>query len=464
MINYPRKITDAISFEKDFLDNKTLFGLPSDVKFCLECVISNQRPASEIEYLHTASTQKKVIKFHEDGICDACKVAKQKKEEIDWSLRENELWKLCDKYRGSGEYDCIVPGSGGKDSFYTSHILKYKFNMNPLTITWAPHMYTEWGIKNMENWSNSGFDNYLVTPNRKVQKLLTRLALENLFHPFQPFQFGQKFLAPKLASKLGIKLIFYGENQAEYGNDSNDLKSTLMNEKFFSVDDINEDQIHVGGESITNLKEKFGLSDNDLKNYLPMKKSEISNLDIKVHYLSHYLKWHPQSNYYYAVKNGNFVTSPNRMPGTYTKFISIDDKMEDFNYYTTGIKYGLGWTSYTSSVEVRDGDLTRDEALALVKKYDLEFPTRFANDFYEYLSINKNELPKAYEQFEQPTFDYQYFMNLHDKFRSPHIWKLDNEGNWKLRKTSYDERLKSNSQVDSNDFQAHNWKGNKKNY
>ena len=163
-------------------------------------------------------------------------MASKKKNQIDWVLREKELIDLCSKHKSNGEhYDCLVPGSGGKDSFYTSHILKYKYGMNPLTVTWAPHMYTEWGLKNMENWTNSGFDNYLVTPNRKIQRLLTRLALENLFHPFQPFQFGQKFLAPKIAKYLGINLIMYGENQAEYGNNSEDLSTPLMDKKFFSL-------------------------------------------------------------------------------------------------------------------------------------------------------------------------------------------------------------------------------------
>lgn len=457
---YPNPISEKQN-QIDFENKKTLSGLPFDVKFCKQCIISNQRPNSEVEYKHTKLTIKKTIKFNEEGICDACQVALKKKEEINWLDREKQLIDLCNKYRGDGtHYDCVVPGSGGKDSFYTSHILKYKYGMNPITVTWAPHMYTSWGLKNMENWTNSGFDNYLVTPNRKVQKLLTRLALENLFHPFQPFQFGQKFLAPKIAKYLGVQLIFYGENQAEYGNNSEDFSNPIMDKNFYSSEKYSDDEMFIGGVSIGQLKSDFGLKNSDLHNYLPMNLLEIEKFNIEVHFLSYYLKWHNQSNYYYAVKHGNFVTSPERMPGTYTKYSSIDDKMEDFNYYTLGIKYGIGWTSNIASFEIRDGDITREEGLALAKKYDVEFPNRFSKDFYEYVSLYKEQYPIASKNFEQPIMNEKYFLDLHDRFRSPHLWKKIGD-KWHLRTTCWSDAEKSNILTIDQSSNAIKWQGNK---
>ncbi len=119
--------------------------------------------------------------------------------------------------RNDGYYDILVPGSGGKDSRYTAHILKYKYGMNPLTVTWTPHMYTDIGWKNFQSWMHSGFDNILFTPNGKVHRILTRLAFENLLHPFQPFVIGQYNLAPKIALEKGIKLIMYGDYVPERG-------------------------------------------------------------------------------------------------------------------------------------------------------------------------------------------------------------------------------------------------------
>ena len=126
---------------------KTLYGLPEEVKFCKKCVMSNQRPSSAIEFKHNKNSKKQTLHFDKDGICDACKVAEQK-DRINWEEREKELKELLDKYRSkNGSYDCLVPGSGGKDSAYQAHILKYKYGMNPLTVTWPPILYKNMDIK-----------------------------------------------------------------------------------------------------------------------------------------------------------------------------------------------------------------------------------------------------------------------------------------------------------------------------
>ena len=109
---------------------------------------------------------------------------------------EKELIEVCNKYHVAQMVVMIVwfTAPGGKDSFYQAHVLKYKYGMHPLTVTWAPNMYTDWGWKNPKAWINAGFDNILYTPNGRTHRLLTRLAVENLFHPFQPFILGQKHL------------------------------------------------------------------------------------------------------------------------------------------------------------------------------------------------------------------------------------------------------------------------------
>ena len=97
-----------------------------------------------------------------------------------------------------------------------AHLLKYKYGMNPLCITWPPILYTDYGRQNIQNFINvGGFDNLTFSPNGKVMRELTKLSIKNLLHPFQTFILGQKNLAPKIASKFGIKLIFYGENNAD---------------------------------------------------------------------------------------------------------------------------------------------------------------------------------------------------------------------------------------------------------
>ncbi len=422
---------DKKKFEKNIENPEVFYGLPSKVQFCKKCVISNQRPNSAIEYQHTKQTKKETIYLDDDGVCDACKFAAKKNNQINWSDREQELVELCDSHRkNDGSYDCIVPGSGGKDSFYASHILKTKYKMHPLTVTWAPHIYTDWGWKNFHSWINAGHDNYLMTPNGKIHRLLTRLSTELLFHPFQPFMFGQKSLAPKMALLFDIPLVFFGENEAEYGNPISDTSSSLRDGSYFTAKD--KSKISLGGVSVVDLENKFGINKNDLQPYLPADPNQIYEKNIEVHYLGYYHKWHPQSCYYYAVENGGFEASPERTPGTYSKYNSIDDKIDDLHYFTTGIKFGIGRASYDAAQEIRSGDIDRDEGLALVKRFDHEFPKRFINELYEYLSIDNKNYPIASKMFENPLMDDEYFKLLTDQFRSPHLW-IKEENNWKLR-------------------------------
>ena len=124
------------------MKKEVYFGLPSKVKFCKKTLISNQRPSSEIEFKHNKNTKKKTLHIDKNFISDTWKYSRIKKK-INYKKREEELLKLLDKHRNKhGEYDCIVPGSGGKDSCYATDILKRKYGMNPLSVTWPRVIYT----------------------------------------------------------------------------------------------------------------------------------------------------------------------------------------------------------------------------------------------------------------------------------------------------------------------------------
>jgi len=394
---------------------EAFYGLPQNVKFCKKCVMSNQRPTSAIEFKHTKDSKKTTMNFDDEGVCDACRNA-ETKEKIDWEKREKELLQLLDQHRSKdGSYDCLVPGSGGKDSAFQAHVLKYKYGMHPLTVTWPPILYTDYGYKNFKNWIDSGFDNISFNRNGKTMKLLTKLSIENLFHPFQTFILGQKNLAPKIASKYGLSLIFYGENEAEYGNPIADNSTSLRDKSYYSYKNL--DEIYLGGISMRKLQEKYNVPLNELLSFLPADSKELERSNIEVHYLGYYLRWTPQEVYYYAVENTGFHARPFRTQGTYSKYNSIDDKIDDLHYYTTFIKFGIGRATYDASQEIRNKHLTREDGVALVKKFDGEFPDRYFNEVMEYLEI-----------------DPDYFRNeLADKFRSPHLWGKNNNGAWQLR-------------------------------
>jgi hypothetical protein len=260
-----------------------------------------------------------------------------------------------------------------------------------------------------------GFDNLTLKPNGRVMKLLTKLSIENLLHPFQTFIMGQKNIAPKIAKKFNIKLVFYGESEAEYGNPIAEHSKSLRNNQYYSFKDTRE--IYLAGCSLKKLQEKYSLSIKDLSIFLPMEREQLKNFDLKIHYLGYYLKWIPQEAYYYAVEKSEFKARPFRTQGTYSKYNSIDDKIDDLHYYTTFIKYGLGRASYDASQEIRNNHLTLQEGKILVKKYDGEFPGRYFNEIMNYIDMKCEK-----------------FYQLCDDFRSPHLWINTNKG-WRLRHT-----------------------------
>ena len=128
--------------------SNSLFGLPSKVEHCKKCLLTNQKPFSVNETKNFKGSKKSGLQF-ENGICAACQYSESKNNgEIDWKRRESLLKNLLDKYRKTdGGYDCIVSGSGGKDSSTIAHLLKYKYDMNPLTVTYSPILYTNIGFQ-----------------------------------------------------------------------------------------------------------------------------------------------------------------------------------------------------------------------------------------------------------------------------------------------------------------------------
>ena len=159
------------------------------------------------------------------------------------------------------------------------------------------------------------------------------------------------------------------------------------------------------------------LSLSDLKIFLPLEKSFYENNELEIHYLGYYLKWIPQEAYYYAVENSNFKARPHRTQGTYSKYNSIDDKIDDLHYYTRYIKFGIGRATDDASQEIRNLHINREEAKALVKRFDGEFPDRYFSEIMNYIDLDES-----------------MFHSLCDEFRSPHLWKRFNS-EWKLRHT-----------------------------
>ncbi len=389
------------------------------VIFCKKCVESSQRYIGSIAHLDQIPSDKKNEKkqrtdFSSDGICSGC-LHFERKKKIDWKEREEKLLELLSKYRRKdGYYDVLVPGSGGKDSRFVTHLLKTKYNMNPLSCTWAPHMYTDVGWKNFQSWIATGVDNILTTPNGQIHRKLTKLSFKNLLHPFQPFQMGQAYLPAKTAIETGIKLVVIGDAQAEQGLGGNvHTAANSMNPALYTYKDTKD--LFYGGVHFDELA-KFGIKKNDMNPYLPIQEDEFYKAKIATIEIPYYVNYNQEANYYYAKQFTNFEVNPDgRTEGTYTKYKSLDDKIDGLHFYTWFIKTGRGRTTEDATLDIRNKIITREEGVALVKKYDGEFPQKYFKDILDYLSMNEDE-----------------FWETIDSFRPPYLWKKNN-GTWKLQ-------------------------------
>ena len=368
------------------------YNLPKKVEWCRVCTNSNQRPR---------------LTFSSDNVCGACQWKRKQNREVDWAAREKALAALCNKHRkGNGEFDVLVPCSGGKDSGLAAHLLKSKYGMTPLTVTWAPHLYTEIGRKNLTALIDHGFHNIMGTGNGLVHRKLTRAAFIHGGHPFLPFVYGQINFPLQQAINYNIPLVFYGESGAEYGDMKN---SELPTRELADVD------VHTFGGYPLSFWLEHGIERKDIIPYQQPPMDSIKRVGLEVHFLGYYINWDPQENFYYAVENTGFIPNPDRTEGTYSKYASLDDKLDGFHYYMRYIKFGMGRAVADSAHEVRVGKITRSEGVALVKKFDGEFPRKHFKDFLEYIAITEDE-----------------FVQVVDSWRSDHLWTKAG-GEWKLR-------------------------------
>jgi N-acetyl sugar amidotransferase len=362
------------------------------INFCTKCVVSDQRPR---------------ITLNKDGVCNACENIILKKN-IDWDNRKKKFFKLLKKYKkNNGDYDVVVPSSGGKDSAVVAHRLKYEFGMNPLTVTWSPLKYTAIGYENLMKFSQSGFPIIFGKPNGSVLGRLTKTTLMEMGDPFQPFIYGQVNFPLKIALKFKIGLIFDGENgEEEYGGAKNIKKKGFEKEdsKKFWFSNYSPD-----------YWKKKGFKQSELNIFKPSNEKYLKKFKIERQFWSHYFKWDPQAHFYYSAKNTLFKPNFKRSEGTFSKYASLDDKFDGFHFYFMYLKFGIGRATSDASQEIRNGYITRKEGVNLVNKYDGEFPKEYFEEFLEFCDMNEEE-----------------FFKICEKWRSKKVWyKLNNK--WKLK-------------------------------
>lgn len=388
--------------EIDQTFDRQVLNLPREVLFCTRCVMSNQRPR---------------ISFDNQGVCSACRYSEYKKSKVNWTTRRDSFLRLLDRFRKSDEnFDVVVPCSGGKDSSTIAHRLKHEYGMNPLCVTFSPPVYSQIGWENLRRFIDSGFEHILISPRGDINRPLTKMCFQLFGDHNEIFDRGQMAAPFHVAVNYGIPLVIYGENgEAEYGgsNSYNELPGLpwkAFEEIYFSQ----------GLDELATIAVRNGyvprLSEEQLIHYRLPNLDVMKNLGVEMHWFGYYHNWIPQENFYYAAEHTGFLANPEgRTEGTYSKYAQLDDLTDGFLYFMMFIKYGFGRATSDASHEIRDGHISREEGVALVRRYDGEFPARYFKRFLDYCELSEGE-----------------FWATVDKYRSPHIW-IKQQGDWKLR-------------------------------
>ncbi len=357
------------------------------IKVCKNCLMPSSRPR---------------VVFNKEGICNACIYIENKKK-IDWKLREKEFLEICNQNRSNdGSYDCIVPWSGGKDSSSIAHKLKFKYNMNPLLVTFSPLIPSEIGKYNRNSLINCGLDNYFFSPNGNISQYLANRFLIERGNPKIHWDAGVNALPVHVAIEKNIKLIFFAEHgESEYGG--NVLKEN--SDKIRDLDEVLENQI---GDVPENWIDN-NVSINDLNMYRYPDVEKISKKDIKAYYFSYFFKWDIFENFKYCKENFDFKLNDTRISGTFQNYDSMDDHIDHLYYYMQYIKFGFGRCLRDVSRLVQNKHLSREDAINYVEKYDGEFPNDNLDQVLNYLKIDLIKLNEIIE--------------LH---RNKEIWSMDN--------------------------------------
>ena len=313
------------------------------IKFCKKCVTPDSRPR---------------VVFDSDGVCNACNFVSVKKN-TDWKKREKELVEILDELRSSdGSYDCIVPWSGGKDSSYVAYVLKFKYKMNPLLVTFSPLIMNEVGEHNRQKLIELGFDNLMIRPNQNISQYLSKRFFTERGNPKTHWDAGVTCFPVQIALKYNIKAIFYAEDsESEYGGRVLNKDSI----KLMQYDAIIEQHIEDHPSNWVNDK----VSLNDIQPYLYPDIEDIKK-KIKSYYFSYFFRFDMYKNYL-AIKDLIDFKIVKRTSGTFTNFDSLDDKIDDLYYYMQFIKFGFGRCSRDCSRFIQNGHLSRKKLSSMLR-------------------------------------------------------------------------------------------------
>jgi len=363
--------------------HEDVFGGIRIVEWCIKCILPDTRPNLVLD---------------QKGVCNACR-SHSTKDSIDWKGREKAFRDVAlhAKARSKG-YDCLIPVSGGKDSTWQV-VMCLRYGLNPLAVTWKTPARTAIGIRNLQNLINLGVDHidYQINPN--VEKKFMYLALRRYGSTAIPMHLALFNIPLKIAVEFEIPLVVWGENSAfEYGTSDEERKGFKLDSSWLKIYGVSHGT--TAGDWICDE-----LSAKELTPYFGPTVGEIEEKGILAVFLGYYFKWDPELTRKVACEHGFRPCDEGPKTGFYD-FADIDDEFISIHHYLKWYKFGFTRVFDNLSLEIRNGRITRGEAIEIIRNTGDQIPDEDIEKFCSFVSITKD-----------------HFYEVIEKFRNKDIWE-----------------------------------------
>ena len=342
-----------------------------ELKRCARCIMPETQQA---------------IVFDDEGICGTCRQNEIKKE-IDWDAKERELLELIEQYRGRYSYDCIIPYSGGKDSTYTAYVLVEKYGLKPLLVSFDHGFLRPRVLENrVKTVKKLGVDILTFRPNWKVVKKLMLESLKRKGDFCWHCHTGVFAYPMQIAVKLNVPLVFWGEPSAEYTSYySYDKPEEVDEERFNKITNLG-----MTAEDMLKFLHGF-VSTKDMEPFRYPSLKDLKRIGCRSVCLGSYIPWDVKKQAELIRKELDWQwDTVEGIPESYG-YQKIECMLCGMRDYILFIKKGFGRTAHLVSIDIRNGQLSREEGLKLAKEYDGRRPASM-DWFLNMFEITEDEL------------------------------------------------------------------------
>jgi N-acetyl sugar amidotransferase len=367
------------------------------MQVCTRCLYTSNHP------LH--------LTFDEEGVCSGCRVHEEK-DQLDWEQRAMKLARILNGYRSSTgrNYDCIIPVSGARDSYFIVHTIKKKYGMNPLLVTYNKQYNTAVGVRNLANLRiRFDCDIMTLTVNPETVKKITRSTLLRLGSMYWHCLAGQTVYPVQIAIKFKIPLIIWGAHQGidQVGMFSH-LDEVEMTRKYRKEHDL------MGFEAEDLVDDFDNITESDVAPFRYPDNQELEQVGVRGIYLNNYIRWDSRTQHEQMIQEYGYESA--LQTRTFDTYNDVDCwNHSDVHDYIKWVKHGYGKVVDHACREIRLRRMTREQGIELVKAYQTRQPQNLQL-FLDWLGVTENA-----------------FHYIVDQHRNSNVWERDENWSWKVR-------------------------------